>query len=154
MLGSTKKLGTGVNVQNGAVAGHHLDIAWKRSDIEQRNERFERQGNEAGKLYRRMNIQFSESKIYCAIFSSIQSYRERETNRVLPVFYASIKKQVRTSGQSYFFTGQRGISVDEAHRFYKILSWRSRCRYEGNKPWKKLAKQKMIATPHLVEDYF
>ncbi|HET7116099.1 MAG TPA: helicase-related protein [Hanamia sp.] len=51
VLGSTKKLGTGVNVQNRAVAGHHLDISWRPSDIEQRNGRFERQGNETAKLY-------------------------------------------------------------------------------------------------------
>jgi len=52
VLGSTKKLGTGVNVQNRVVAGHHLDISWRPSDIEQRNGRFERQGNEAAKIYR------------------------------------------------------------------------------------------------------
>src|SRR5665213_483663 len=51
VIGSTKKLGTGVNVQNRAVAGHHLDISWRPSDIEQRNGRFERQGNEAAKMY-------------------------------------------------------------------------------------------------------
>jgi len=51
VVGSTKKLGTGVNVQNRAVAGHHLDISWRPSDIEQRNGRFERQGNEAAKRY-------------------------------------------------------------------------------------------------------
>ncbi|HUZ58729.1 MAG TPA: helicase-related protein [Hanamia sp.] len=51
VLGSTKKLGTGVNVQNRAIAVHHLDISWRPSDIEQRNGRFERQGNEAAKLY-------------------------------------------------------------------------------------------------------
>lgn len=45
LLGSTKKLGTGVNVQQRCVAGHHLDINWRPSDIEQRNGRFERQGN-------------------------------------------------------------------------------------------------------------
>lgn len=51
VLGSTKKLGTGVNVQARAVAGHHLDISWRPSDLEQRNGRFERQGNEAAKEY-------------------------------------------------------------------------------------------------------
>jgi N12 class adenine-specific DNA methylase len=56
VLGSTKKLGTGVNVQNRAVAGHHLDISWRPSDIEQRNGRFERQGNEAAKLYRENKV--------------------------------------------------------------------------------------------------
>src|SRR5690625_3126391 len=29
LLGSTKKLGTGVNVQRLAIAGHHLDITWR-----------------------------------------------------------------------------------------------------------------------------
>ena len=56
ILGSTKKLGTGVNVQNRAVAGHHLDISWRPSDIEQRNGRFERQGNEAAKIYRNNKV--------------------------------------------------------------------------------------------------
>ncbi|MDQ2719363.1 MAG: hypothetical protein M3Z26_06320 [Bacteroidota bacterium] len=56
VLGSTKKLGTGVNVQNRAIAGHHLDISWRPSDIEQRNGRFERQGNEAAKLYRNNKV--------------------------------------------------------------------------------------------------
>lgn len=56
VLGSTKKLGTGVNVQNRAVAGHHLDISWRPSDIEQRNGRFERQGNEAAKRYRNNRV--------------------------------------------------------------------------------------------------
>lgn len=51
VLGSTKKLGTGVNVQNRCVAGHHLDISWRPSDLEQRNGRFERQGNVAAKQY-------------------------------------------------------------------------------------------------------
>lgn len=51
VLGSTKKLGTGVNVQQRCVALHHLDISWKPSDIEQRNGRGERQGNEAAKQY-------------------------------------------------------------------------------------------------------
>lgn len=51
VLGSTKKLGTGVNVQNRCVAGHHLDISWRPSDLEQRNGRFERQGNEAAKKF-------------------------------------------------------------------------------------------------------
>lgn len=51
VLGSTRKLGTGVNVQARAVAGHHLDISWRPSDVEQRNGRFERQGNMAAKQF-------------------------------------------------------------------------------------------------------
>lgn len=45
LMGSTQRLGTGVNVQKELVAAHHLDINWKPSDIEQRNGRIVRQGN-------------------------------------------------------------------------------------------------------------
>ena len=36
LIGSTSKLGTGVNMQERLVAIHHLDIPWKPSDIVQR----------------------------------------------------------------------------------------------------------------------
>jgi len=45
IIGSTSKLGTGVNVQDKIVAGHHLDVPWRPSDMEQRNGRYIRQGN-------------------------------------------------------------------------------------------------------------
>ena len=45
LLGSTQKLGTGVNVQKRLIAAHHLDINWRPSDMEQRNGRIIRQGN-------------------------------------------------------------------------------------------------------------
>lgn len=46
LLGSTSKLGTGVNVQDKVIAINHLDCPWKPSDITQRNGRGIRQGNE------------------------------------------------------------------------------------------------------------
>lgn len=45
LIGSTQKIGTGVNVQDHIVAMHHLDIPWRPSDVEQRNGRGIRQGN-------------------------------------------------------------------------------------------------------------
>lgn len=45
LIGSTQKLGTGVNAQERAVAVHHLDIPWRPSDLEQRNGRAIRKGN-------------------------------------------------------------------------------------------------------------
>lgn len=45
LLGSTQKLGTGVNVQYRLAAIHHLDAPWRPSDMEQRNGRGLRQGN-------------------------------------------------------------------------------------------------------------
>ena len=46
LLGSTSKLGTGTNVQNKLIAVHHLDCPWRPSDIEQRDGRILRQGND------------------------------------------------------------------------------------------------------------
>lgn len=44
-LGSTEKMGVGVNVQDKLVALHHLDAPHRPMDIEQRNGRIIRQGN-------------------------------------------------------------------------------------------------------------
>ncbi|EHZ3605395.1 helicase SNF2, partial [Listeria monocytogenes] len=46
LLGSTGKLGTGTNVQNKLIAGHHIDCPWRPSDLTQRDGRVVRQGNE------------------------------------------------------------------------------------------------------------
>jgi hypothetical protein len=46
LLGSTSKMGEGMNVQKRLVALHNLDAPWKPSDLEQRNGRIIRQGNE------------------------------------------------------------------------------------------------------------
>lgn len=45
LLGSTFKLGTGVNVQERLYAIHHIDVPWRPSDIIQRNGRIIRLGN-------------------------------------------------------------------------------------------------------------
>jgi hypothetical protein len=46
LLGSTEKMGVGTNVQDRAVALHHLDCPWRPADIEQREGRIIRQGNQ------------------------------------------------------------------------------------------------------------
>lgn len=46
LLGSTSKMGAGTNVQARLVALHHLDAPWRPSDLEQREGRIVRQGNE------------------------------------------------------------------------------------------------------------
>ncbi|MBJ6722450.1 PLxRFG domain-containing protein [Bacillus sp. PR5] len=46
LFGSTPKMGAGTNVQNRLVALHHLDAPWRPSDLEQREGRIIRQGNE------------------------------------------------------------------------------------------------------------
>ena len=51
LIGSTSKLGTGVNVQERLIAIHHLDIPWKPSDIIQREGRGRRQGNRNPEIF-------------------------------------------------------------------------------------------------------
>jgi N12 class adenine-specific DNA methylase len=46
LVGSTEKMGVGTNVQARAVALHHLDCPWRPADIEQREGRVLRQGNQ------------------------------------------------------------------------------------------------------------
>ncbi len=46
LLGSTQKMGTGTNVQKRLVALHHLDAPWKPAEVEQRDGRILRQGNQ------------------------------------------------------------------------------------------------------------
>lgn len=50
IIGSTEKLGVGTNIQTRMVAAHHIDCPWKPSDIEQREGRIIRQGNENEKV--------------------------------------------------------------------------------------------------------
>ncbi len=46
LIGSTEKCGVGVNVQRHIVAIHHVDCPWRPDEIEQRDGRGLRQGNE------------------------------------------------------------------------------------------------------------
>lgn len=46
LIGSTFKLGLGVNVQDKLIAIHHLDVPWRPADMTQREGRILRQGNE------------------------------------------------------------------------------------------------------------
>ncbi|MBQ4443385.1 MAG: DEAD/DEAH box helicase family protein [Clostridia bacterium] len=46
LIGSTFKLGTGVNVQRRLFAVHHLDVPWRPADMVQREGRMLRQGNQ------------------------------------------------------------------------------------------------------------
>ena len=46
LMGSTQKMGVGTNVQDRAIALHHIDCPWRPADIEQRDGRIVRQGNQ------------------------------------------------------------------------------------------------------------
>ncbi|MDV3733952.1 DNA methylase [Elizabethkingia anophelis] len=71
IMGSTEKLGTGVNGQKRAVALHHLDIPWRPSDLEQRDGRAIRTGNEIAKHFAGNKVDIF---IY-AVEKSLDSYK-------------------------------------------------------------------------------
>ncbi|MFV0268056.1 MAG: helicase-related protein, partial [Draconibacterium sp.] len=71
LFGSTDMLGTGVNAQKRAVAIHHLDIPWRPADLEQRNGRAVRKGNEVAKAFAGNKV---DTFIY-AVEKSLDSYK-------------------------------------------------------------------------------
>ncbi|MGC5168719.1 helicase [Luteimicrobium sp. DT211] len=46
LVGSTAKMGVGTNIQDRAIALHHLDCPWRPADLQQRDGRILRQGNQ------------------------------------------------------------------------------------------------------------
>lgn len=51
LLGSTQKMGAGTNVQDRLIAIHNIDCPWRPSDLQQREGRVVRQGNENNEVY-------------------------------------------------------------------------------------------------------
>ena len=51
LIGSTFKLGLGVNIQDCLIAIHHIDVPWRPADMTQREGRILRQGNMNKKVY-------------------------------------------------------------------------------------------------------
>lgn len=50
LVGSTEKMGVGTNIQTRAVALHHADCPWRPADLEQREGRAIRQGNQCDRV--------------------------------------------------------------------------------------------------------
>jgi N12 class adenine-specific DNA methylase len=71
MFGSTEMLGTGVNAQQRAVAVHHLDSPWRPSDLEQREGRAIRCGNEIARDFAGNKVDV----IIYAVEKSLDSYK-------------------------------------------------------------------------------
>ncbi|WP_195392775.1 N-6 DNA methylase [Bacteroides thetaiotaomicron] len=71
LFGSTSMLGTGVNAQKRCVAIHHLDTPWRPSDLQQRDGRGVRAGNEIAKQFAGNNVDV----IIYAVEKSLDSYK-------------------------------------------------------------------------------
>ncbi|MGA2924856.1 MAG: helicase C-terminal domain-containing protein [Solirubrobacteraceae bacterium] len=51
LVGSTEKMGIGTNIQDRCIAIHHVDVPWRPADIEQRDGRGVRQGNQNPEIH-------------------------------------------------------------------------------------------------------
>ena len=71
LFGSTSMLGTGVNAQKRVVAVHHLDTPWRPSDLEQRDGRAIRKGNEVAADWQDNKVKV----IIYAVERSLDSYK-------------------------------------------------------------------------------
>ena len=71
LFGSTEMLGTGVNAQKRCIAIHHLDAPWRPSDLEQRDGRGIRKGNEIAKKYADNKVDV----IIYAVEKSLDAYK-------------------------------------------------------------------------------
>ena len=110
VLGSTSKLGTGVNIQQRLIALHHLDAPWRPSDIAQREGRIVRQGNlfEEVLIFRYVTqggddgripgfdafiwgIIESKAKVFTGMFKSHQGQRRLETDDSVVVSMSMLK---------------------------------------------------------------
>ncbi len=86
LIGSTAKMGVGTNVQRQLVAMHHLDAPWRPADVEQRDGRILRQGNEN-----------EEVEVFRYITRrSLDAYRWQTLNRKA-AFIAQLRAGARTA---------------------------------------------------------
>lgn len=97
LLGSTPKMGVGVNVQQKLVALHHIDFPWRPTDLVQRNGRGERPGNKLLPSYDNiLNVNFYATK------QSLDSYQfnllQIKHNFILQIKNASISTRVIDEG--------------------------------------------------------
>ncbi|MBQ8197081.1 MAG: DEAD/DEAH box helicase family protein [Clostridia bacterium] len=121
LIGSTQKLGLGVNVQKRLIAIHHLDMPWRPADMVQREGRIIREGNLNKKvqIYRYItegsfdaySWQLLESKqrFICALLSgSIKERSGSDVNdtvlnyaevKALAIGNPLIKKRVETANE-------------------------------------------------------
>jgi len=97
LIGSTSKMGVGVNVQKLIVALHHIDFPWRPTDLVQRNGRGERPGNLVLPKYDNvLNVYFY------AVKQSLDAYTfnllQIKHNFILQIKNASVSTRVVDEG--------------------------------------------------------
>ena len=143
LIGSTFKLGTGVNVQDKLIALHHLDVPWRPADMTQREGRILRQGNENDQveIYRYItqgsfdaySWQLLETKqrFISALLSGSMNSRSGSDVEVTVLNYAEVKalaignplvkKRVETANELEKYQELQRKAVEEHIRIEKEL---------------------------------
>lgn len=80
LIGSTQKLGVGVNVQDKLIALHHLDIPWRPADVIQREGRIIRQGNTNSEV---QIFRYISESSFDAYSWQLLEIKQRFINRIL-----------------------------------------------------------------------
>ena len=114
LIGSTGKLGTGTNVQKRLVAKHDLDAPWKPAEVEQRDGRILRQGNENAEVgiyryvtegsfdaYRWQTLE-TKARFINQVMSGENGLRRAEDVSSQELSYAEVKSLA--SGNPHFMT--------------------------------------------------
>ncbi|MGN2638506.1 hypothetical protein ACTD5D_20480 [Nocardia takedensis] len=70
LLGSTEKMGTGMNIQTRAIAEHHIDVPWRPDELEQREGRIIRQHNQNELVH--ILVYVAEGTIDAFMWSKVQ----------------------------------------------------------------------------------
>lgn len=179
IIGSTGKLGTGVNIQRKLSALHHLDTPYRPSDIEQRNGRGIRQGNENSEVYigyystkgtfdnYRWQILEKKQQIISQIMSGKPAARTCEDIDDTALTFAEMK--AATTGnpliaekmtvdnevnrlkllQANYYQQQRSFEYDISKRYPDLIS-----RKEKMIEWTKKDIELISAAPPITEDNF
>jgi len=179
IIGSTGKLGTGVNIQRKLSALHHLDAPYRPSDIEQRNGRGIRQGNENSEVYigyystkgtfdnYRWQILEKKQQIISQIMSGKPAARTCEDIDDTALTFAEMK--AATTGnpliaekmtvdnevnrlkllQANYYQQQRSFEYDISNRYPDLIS-----RKEKMIEWTKKDIELISAAPPITEDNF
>jgi N12 class adenine-specific DNA methylase len=86
VVGSSKNMGTGVNMQQRLAALHHLDTPWFPADLEQREGRIVRQGNKHGFDAMKMPVElyaYSTKGSYDAVMWQMLASKQRFIDQAL-----------------------------------------------------------------------
>ncbi len=106
LIGSTQKMGTGTNVQKRLVALHHLDAPWKPAEVEQREGRILRQGNqnEEVAIYRYVTTGSFDSYMWQALET-----KARFINQIMSG-EAAVRKAEDIGGQELSYAEVKAIA--------------------------------------------